>query len=39
MIIMAVKITGISPDLIIHPGETIAEILEDRDITQAEQQI
>lgn len=36
MIIMAVKITGISPDLIIHPGETIAEILEDRDITQAE---
>ena len=33
---MAVKKTGISPDLIIHPGETIADILEERGITQAE---
>lgn len=33
---MAVKKTGISRDLIIHPGETIAEVLEDRGITQAE---
>lgn len=27
---------GISRDLIIHPGETIADVLEDRGITQAE---
>jgi len=33
---MAVKITGISRDLMIHPGETIADVLEDRGITQAE---
>ena len=33
---MAIKKTGISPDLIIHPGETIADILEDRDISQEE---
>lgn len=33
---MAVKKIGISRDLIIHPGETIADILEDRGITQAE---
>lgn len=33
---MAAKITGISRDLIIHPGETIADVLEDRGITQAE---
>ena len=33
---MAVKITGISRDLIIHPGETIADVLEVRGITQAE---
>lgn len=33
---MAAKITGISRDLIIHPGETIADLLEDRGITQAE---
>lgn len=33
---MAVKRTGISRDLIIHPGETIADILEERGITQAE---
>ena len=33
---MAVKITGISRDLIIHPGETIADVLEARGITQAE---
>ena len=33
---MAKKRTGISRDLIIHPGETIADVLEDRGITQAE---
>ncbi len=33
---MAVKKTGISPDLIIHPGETILDILEERGISQAE---
>lgn len=33
---MAVKKIGISRDLIIHPGETIADILEARGITQAE---
>ncbi len=33
---MAAKRTGISRDLIIHPGETIADILEERNITQAE---
>lgn len=33
---MAVKKTSISRDLIIHPGETIAEVLEERSITQAE---
>ena len=33
---MAAKRTGISRDLIIHPGETIADILEERGITQAE---
>lgn len=33
---MAVKKIGISHDLIIHPGETIADVLEDRGITQAE---
>ena len=33
---MATKITGISPDLIIHPGETIGDILIERGITQAE---
>lgn len=33
---MAVKKIGISRDLIIHPGETIAGVLEDRGITQAE---
>ena len=33
---MAVKKTGISRDLIIHPGETIADVLEDRGITQTE---
>lgn len=36
MITMAAKRTGISRDLIIHPGETIADVLEDRGITQAE---
>lgn len=33
---MAVKKTGISRDLIIHPGETISDILVERSITQAE---
>ena len=33
---MATKKTGISPDLLIHPGETIADVLADKDITQAE---
>ncbi|SEK98278.1 HigA family addiction module antitoxin [Ruminococcus albus] len=33
---MAIKKTGISRDLIIHPGETIADILEARNMTQAE---
>lgn len=33
---MATKITGISRDLIIHPGETIGDILVERGITQAE---
>lgn len=36
MIIMAKKITGISHDLLIHPGETIGDILVERDISQAE---
>lgn len=30
------KIIGLSPDLIIHPGETLAEVLEDRGMTQKE---
>ncbi len=33
---MVAKRTGISRDLIIHPGETIAYVLEERGITQAE---
>lgn len=33
---MATKKTGISRDLIIHPGETIADILADRGISQSE---
>ena len=33
---MAVKNRGISRDLLIHPGETIADLLEDRGITQKE---
>ncbi|MBE5950726.1 MAG: addiction module antidote protein, HigA family [Lachnospiraceae bacterium] len=33
---MAVKKIGISRDLLIHPGETIAEVLELQEITQAE---
>lgn len=33
---MATKKTGISRDLIIHPGETIADLLADRNISQAE---
>lgn len=33
---MAIKKTGISRDLIIHPGETIADILEVREMTRAE---
>lgn len=30
------KIIGLSPDLIIHPGETLSEILEDRGMSQKE---
>lgn len=33
---MAAKKIGISRELIIHPGETIADVLEDRGITQVE---
>lgn len=33
---MEVKNRGISPDLLIHPGETISDILEERCITQKE---
>lgn len=33
---MAAKKTGISRDLVIHPGETIADVLEQRNITQLE---
>lgn len=33
---MAARKTGISADLLIHPGETIADILKERNITQAE---
>ena len=35
MTIMATKKIGISRDLIIHPGETISDILVERGITQA----
>ena len=33
---MEIRKTGISRELVIHPGETIRDILEDRGITQAE---
>lgn len=33
---MAVKKTGLSAELLIHPGETIADILEERGMTQIE---
>ena len=33
---MATKRTGISRDLIIHPGETIADLLEERGMMQSE---
>ena len=33
---MATKRIGISHDLMIHPGETIADVLEERGITQTE---
>ena len=36
MIIMAAKRTGISIDLLVHPGEAINDILIERGITQAE---
>lgn len=36
MITMTGNKIGISSDLIIHPGETIADVLEKRGITQAE---
>ena len=33
---MEVKKTGLSPELIIHPGETIADLLAERGMTQQE---
>ncbi len=33
---MAVKNPGISADLVIHPGETISDVLEERGLTQKE---
>ncbi len=33
---MAEKITGLSRELIIHPGETLNDVLEDRNISQVE---
>lgn len=33
---MATNITGLSPELLIHPGETLAEVLEDRNMRPAE---
>ena len=33
---MVTKRHGISPDLLIHPGETISDILEERSLTQKE---
>lgn len=33
---MAVRVNGLSREFIIHPGETLKEILEDRDMTQRE---
>ncbi len=33
---MAIRKHGVSADLLIHPGETIADILEDRNLTQKE---
>lgn len=33
---MAINGTGLSPDLIIHPGETLKEVIEDRGISQEE---
>ena len=36
MIIMAEKKTGISRDLIIHPGETLAEVMNERGLSQSE---
>ena len=36
MIIMAKKTNGLSRDLIIHPGETLFEVIDDRNMTQKE---
>ena len=38
MIIMAKEknLVGLSRDYIIHPGETLAEVIEDREMTQRE---
>lgn len=33
---MAKKLIGLSPDLIIHPGETLKEMLEDKEMSQRE---
>ena len=33
---MVAKKQGISPELLIHPGETIADLLQERGLTQKE---
>ena len=33
---MGTRKTGISPSLLIHPGETVADVLEDRQMTREE---
>ena len=36
VIFMVAKKAGISPDLLIHPGETISDVLAERNITREE---
>lgn len=33
---MEVKISGLSRDMIIHPGETLREVMKDRNMSQQE---
>jgi len=33
---MAKKLSGLSPELLIHPGETVLELIEDRGMDQKE---